>query len=230
MNKTCNVIMLPTATEPYKMPYSEYIPKSELVLGLVDSFRYSKELKHISQAGNINNYSKEMYQHLYITSDEEIKEGDWCAYLFANDGNSDHRIIKATKSNTASIQEWWHKIIATTDSVLIFNQKDFPVTVPIFPQIPQSFISLYIEEYNKGNKIEKVEVEYEEATNQVPNGKTINWLKINPDNTISIKPIKESWNREEVEELCDQAHLAGYNLTGSIKREEKFNDWKNQNL
>ena len=26
-------------------------------------------------------------------------------------------------------------------------------------------------------------------------------LKVNPDNTINIKPIKDSWSREEVESL-----------------------------
>ena len=82
MLKKCKVVMLPTATEPYKMPYNKHIPESNLILGLQESLNYSKTLgfkkspdeSKFHSLHSIGNYSKQMYQHLYITSDDEIKE------------------------------------------------------------------------------------------------------------------------------------------------------------
>ena len=34
-------------------------------------------------------------------------------------------------------------------------------------------------------------------------------LKLNTDNTVNIKSIKDSWSREEVIELCKKAIIAG---------------------
>ena len=75
------------------------------------------------------------------------------------------------------------------------------------PQPSQQFIDKYIEEYNKGNIITDIEVEYSPSsiTIQTYSEQQINdnlkalTLKINPkDNTITIKKLKDSWNREEV--------------------------------
>ena len=48
-------------------------------------------------------------QHLYITTDEEIKEGDWCVR-----GNKVHRYVRKSMGTLP-----WLKIIATTDPKLI---------------------------------------------------------------------------------------------------------------
>jgi hypothetical protein len=54
-------------------------------------------------------------QHLYITSDEEVKEKDW---VLCSNGN----IKKVTKSNSDDrFIENWQKIILTTDQDLIKN-------------------------------------------------------------------------------------------------------------
>lgn len=155
------------------------------------------------------------YQHLYILSDEEIKDGDWFIWLKYN------TIHKATKPDD---NKECKKIIATTDSSLLIPFDD--VTIGL-PQIPKSFIETFVNEYNKGNIITEVMIEYEKHTpafshiGKTPskqeklrgcynNGEQIVgiWteesLKTNPENTINIKPIKDSWSREEVIELIQR--------------------------
>jgi len=160
-------------------------------------------------------------QHLYILSDDKIKEGDWCIYLGINNRNSIH-IARTSNDNRRiyheigvdPIKEYGtiyggltpspheiKKIIATTDSN--FSSLNLP-------SIPQSFILKYVNEYNKGNKIEEVIVEYidngeEDWIGDNHNGEPF-WnekieLKLNPDNTINIKPVKDSWTRDEVTKL-----------------------------
>jgi len=48
--------------------------------------------------------------------------------------------------------------------------------------------------------------------------------KVNSDNTINIKPIKDSWSREEVVHFLNQYRLFGHSdLPG-------FNKWVEENL
>jgi hypothetical protein len=138
-------------------------------------------------------------QHLYILSNEEIKEGDW---TICYDGieYSTYKVNNETKKYVRIIG----KIIATTDSSLItqLNEKCSDLQLNKIKskiiQIPQSFIEHYITEYNKGNVISKVLVELKEDafcnsqsctcnTEQVVeclyNG---NKLKLNQNNEISI--------------------------------------------
>jgi hypothetical protein len=135
--------------------------------------------------------------HLYIISDNEIKKGDWCLdtvhnILFISDGNLE--LYKSTDK----------KIIATTDTSL---KKVVGIgTFAAFPQPSQQFIEKYIESYNKGEVIANVLIEYKNYTKGNLYGnpmmikpEILNRLKINPkDNTITIKKLKDSWNREEV--------------------------------
>ena len=173
----------------------------------------------------LNNFSKELIlgwrnarstnqtvQHLYITSDEEIKEGDW-VILNYRIGKSIDKALPACLKNAFHNADFWNAenktqnlgnkpIIATTDTSLR-RMGDGIVDIALgleISYIPESFIKYFIEEYNKGNVITKVMVEYV----QVPNSVFIQvleapyiQLKINSDNTINIKPIKNSWNREE---------------------------------
>ena len=133
------------------------------------------------------------------------------------------------------------KIIATTDISLV---KEYNL-----PQPSQQFIQKYIEEYNKGNIITDVLVEYEdiiynpEKDREYQSNDRINIedcdkqtrLKINPkDNTITIKIVKDNWNREEVIELCKQAFIDG-TYAGGFGPNEKTIDsetekWIEENL
>lgn len=160
-------------------------------------------------------------QHLYFLSDEEIKEGDW--------------VCKGTEiwqvKSYYGFQPITKKIIATTDKSL--KQEIFGLgetAMCSLPQIPQSFIEHFVKEYNKGNVITDVMVEYEnidmdfDPTEQ--NG--IKWqtiLKINSDNTIDISMPKDSWSREEVVELLYK-HTE-YMLSG---KKDTLDKWIEENL
>lgn len=177
-------------------------------------------------------------RHLYIVSDEEIKEGDF-AY-----NNVTHHVYKITNpldeyTYLTGNNKVWYKIIASTDPQLgkhIDGDNPSIVTfiVPL-PQIPQAFITLYIEEYNAGRKIEKVEVEYEESKNCFLSDQDdkdgslsftpYTFLKLNPDNTINIKPLKDSWTREEVLTLFD-----GFLTAVQEGKVETVETWIKENL
>ena len=92
--------------------------------------------------------------HIYLVSDEGIKEGDW----FINHYNS---VTLATDKVLKDLYAPKHKkVIATTDKSLgIYITAQFAKT-PVFkslPQIPESFIKYFVE---KNGKVDKVEVEW----------------------------------------------------------------------
>jgi len=193
--------------------------------------------------------------HLYILSDEEIKEGDWFMDITPMNYGKIYQSVGFSKSK--GYEHWikstigvikepiiqCKKIIATRDTSLkilcnkcegagwMLECKNCNGEGLIsLPQPSTSFIQKYIEEYNKGNVITDVMVEYE----------GIEWLdkplkyfpKINlKDNTITIRPIKNNWTREEVIELCKKAYKDS-NSTGLDKKtlELESNDWIEENL
>ena len=113
-------------------------------------------------------------QHLYIISDDEIKEGDWHLNADKNVVTNTIRytLCKATKIKLDFIKKLqekgsdckFYKIIATTDTSLKINSELSNSNSIKFqlPQPSQQFITKYIEEYNKGNVITDVLVEYEQ--------------------------------------------------------------------
>lgn len=142
-------------------------------------------------------YNEAKSFHLYILSDEVINKDDY----YELDG----QIFQMKRDIWTDIGG--RKIIATTDKSLVVEGKALSGDVAWrhpFPQPSQSFIQKYIEEYNKGNTITDVMVEYHpelydgtEIT-AVLSGR----LKINTkDNTITIRKVKDNWNREEVIDL-----------------------------
>lgn len=161
-------------------------------------------------------------QHLYILSDEKPKKGNWVYNPIQN-------IIFQVK--TKEIHYTNKKIIATTDTSLYQYgmHSEGRIKIP-FTQISQDFIEYFIKEYNKGNIITEVDVEYNEINISActcdnldcPNSyydgidyacskkfedgnfwkKEIE-LKLSKDNTITIHPIKDSWSRKEVDEICN---------------------------
>lgn len=131
--------------------------------------------------------------HLYILSDEEIKNGDYHINII-NNKISNYNLGKLNPN-----YKNYKKIIATTDtSLYILDEPEYPRLSfsNQSPQIPHPFIQYYITEYNKGNIITEVNVEYKDYS--IPNG-TKSYvsntgdiidisckLVINPDNTINI--------------------------------------------
>jgi hypothetical protein len=180
--KKCKVVMLPT-NEKTTSNLVLYTPKKHDVIKTIL---------------NMNNHNQRLYggepdyQYVYILSDNEIKESDWCI-----DFNC--KIFK--HENHFPINIGQRKIIATTNKSLGL------------PQPSLSFIEKYVEEYNKGNIITEVLVEYVEIDGygNIENHQThYRELipKVNPkDNTITIKKVKDSWSREEVEKLLNDLHL-----------------------
>lgn len=133
-------------------------------------------------------------QHLYIISDDEIEEGDWVRDSISNIRQADN----------ADLNAQYPKVIATTDTSLLKDYFQQSLNgVACLPQPSQSFIEKYITEYNKGNKIEEVEVEYEPIGNwrhaQFVHTRDIPIIDSN--NCISIQSTKDSYTREEVIQL-----------------------------
>ena len=179
------------------------------------------------------------YFNLYIISDDEIKEGDWYINLL-----QDNTIYQNNIKNYNVNKSYFKKIIATTDTSLKIPRKNsHPNSVwkldgALLPQPSKQFIEKYIEEYNKGNVITEILVEYELISNEEYFGNTVNpdndvpyfdeKLKINPkDNTITIKKIKDSYSREEVIELLKD-------IASDANRDSDFsfntNKWIEENL
>ena len=191
-------------------------------------------------------------QHLYILSSEEIKEGDW--YMYCHFGEwiiSNSRETLKNETNTLenlNKDDYFKKIIATTDFELRtpdsgmkagYYMKD---STPL-PRPSDDFIKAFVE---KQGKIDKILVEYKEPYNKLVGSKigsnighfTLTEenkyrLKINPDNTINIKPIKDSWNREEVIELMAKAFYTDCRVWKNKYQdweEVDFNEWIEKNL
>lgn len=183
-------------------------------------------------------------QYIYILSDEKI-ENCWFVDIYIN---------KVYHSSTHVPNENCKKIIATTDKYLttlfiptgfksgvgaLSHSKQIPL-----PQPSQQFIEKYVEEYNKGNIITDVMVEYESyhgiktsiaEINAISGDGSMNWkglgddrdfkLKVNlKDNAITIRKVKNSWSREEVIKIID--YCWGYKNESIQTKSE----WIEQNL
>ena len=156
-------------------------------------------------------------RHLYITSDEEIKENS----LVLLPNNTIHRMNASDMiSYLDSQSKVTKRIIATTQPFMNL------------PKPSQQFIEKYIEEYNKGNVITDVLVEYnyelscdeDEQGNLIPEL----YLRVNPkDNTITIKKVKDSYSREEVEKLIISCYK---DLDKEWNWESHAQDFINENL
>jgi len=249
MKQKAQVVLLPTDK------YAKDFPK-ELTL------HFNSKI-HLIQAHGSLSYAH--IQHLYVISNEEVKNNElpcWCI-------NKNHDTLYQVQTDGTN----WYKVIATTN-LEIAIEKDtlsipqrrgltnhYPVERKVLPQIPQSFISTYITEYNKGHIIENVEVEYndviicESTENYDDNDLFVNGqkirsyshkfpevlqrdadtfkkVKVNPDNTINISIIKETWTREEVIALIHKYVDNSVTKSPTINSifHEQANEWINQNL
>jgi hypothetical protein len=155
-------------------------------------------------------------QELYFLSDEEIKEGDWCINL-----NSflEHKELCRIDSKI-ELERYVQKIENDCKKIIATTNKDLGITLP---QPSESFIKKFIEAYNSGKAITEVMVEYNHL--QSTTGLNEEWLKINIDNTITIRKMKDSWSREEVISLCTEAINYGKDYNGNLSEkwiEENF--------
>ena len=150
---------------------------------LKHSWMFDKEEKGKLIFADSNIRTPTQLQNLYIILDKKPDNGDY--YII--DG-----ISEVLKNNGLKfIDDNCKKIIATTDKTLSQTNRTE------IPQPSQQFIQKYIEEYNRGNIITDVLVEYELISNEEYFLNTINPdddvpyfdenLKINPkDNSLNI--------------------------------------------
>ena len=177
-------------------------------------------------------------QHLYIISNDEIKEGD--LFYNATIGNTgiftckdiDNLYIQSKELGNFGINhnsKYCNKIIASTDPSLGL------------PSISQGFI----EKYCQLGGIDKVMVEYNrftwntrtnneqcyfgyEAESEMQYCIEVIQPKLNSKGEVIISKIKDSWNREEVIELCKSAYKEGINYEMGIGY--SINKWIKENL
>jgi hypothetical protein len=195
-----DVVMLPT---------NEKAKLGLLTVGLRSSEKYIEPI-----ADGIN-------QHLYFLSDEEIKEADWCltglrrfrqcnSFTYSQDGKTLNGYLfsdgtKDTKNNCK-------KIIATTDYSLGIDviPRGFKSGVGALshkrtinlPEPSQYFLEEFVGEFNEGNLIKEVMVEYEIyfgglSTRQAAIKNKQFQVNVNQDNTINIERVKDSWTNKE---------------------------------
>lgn len=202
--KECGVVMLESNT-----PSHIYLVTKTSKLGYVTG-KCKEDLEQFPQT-----VIETQNQHLYITSDDEIKDGEYIYSPFRG-------IIKVERVFTLkdgrkcftykgedTVFSCEKKIIASTDPSLKL------------PLPSDKFIQAYIDAYNQGNPIEKVLVECY-TTHETDGARFLNYkLK---DNNIIIKKVKDSWNRDEVIELLNRVDL--------LTRFEDYNlvEWIEENL
>lgn len=193
-------------------------------------FRYQENYQILESEGDLT-----CYYYLYLLSDEEIKEGDWCLEtmainsIFQYSGNSrksyndsDVVLLFDSKGNNHNLKHS-KKIIAATNPSLNL------------PQPPPSFLEEYAKRYNSKQPME-IEVEY--RLNSDTGNNVMEWeeLVLNSDNTISIRFKEEKmYSRSEVVELCSKAFSAGEAYrTGSCEGFKQIHldkhDWLKENL
>jgi len=178
-------------------------------------------------------------RHLYITTDDEIKEGDWC--LFFWDGTKDGELGQVGSEPQQYLPSKGHtlnrnlrKIIATTDPKL---RSDSLIEDPArpednllirkgIPKIPQSFIESYCK-----NPVDNVMVEYGlfhdgnfKDDDETHAFKAIRKPRVNSHNEIIIHPVKDSWTVEDLPDLLnrfckDHSLHRGLQITDGMIRE-----------
>ena len=158
----CDIVMLPTEeiqgdfskerVYPCILMYNHFFPGQEK-LTFVDC----------------NIRTATIQQHLYVLSDEQPEDNDWCIILGTN-GNSIPFVYwqlfpkdKFPEGHSEKVNV--KKIVATTN-ILKTGEKYYPqftidksVIEYTIPNISESFILHFIEEYNKKKLIQKVLVE-----------------------------------------------------------------------
>lgn len=234
IEKKCKVVMLPTNEKAIK---GDILMSSEML--------YDKDIYPLSFITNPYWEWNKGKQHLYIISDDEIKDGDW---VYENNLNQKTKIYQIEKRDGQlmffrfeNVPIWLNKnvhnckkIIATTNTSLNL------------PQPSPQFITKFIESYNKGNVISDVLVEYNCGDSQCSlfgcknhvgcKHENIQIPKVNlKNNTITIKRLKENWNREELPEkiieLCKKfQRIKNYNALDFDTNQTEFKQWISNNL
>ncbi len=249
MKKKCPLVMLSTE----KAIEGQLYLHNEVLRQLNKSFADALNRR------DSNSTSSVKAQHLYILSDDEIKEGDWYYHPeIAQEYTIIHKNVESIGLHpTQGVFQWknttneWYKkakkIIATTNPELWISNKAYKSrgsneTVPykeFIPKISLDFVEAYIKAYNKGQMIKEVMVEYtyEFRKSQGGSDRTA-VIKVSSNGTISITSIEErKYTLQEVSDLLasEYDNYLNYlldNNRSSTKGEKyylSFKDWFNKN-
>ena len=169
-------------------------------------------------------------EFVYVTSSDEIKEGDWCLQTnypinFTKPIKALFHILENLKGNfIEGIHiSCYKKIIASNDPEL---HKDGVVKIGL------PFIEKYITEYNKGNVIKEVNVEYEieyiedstkEYTELGQPAIKIETPKLNSDGTIIIHKVQEVFTKEDMKKAFNSFRIEEH------WKSKYFETWFEQN-
>jgi len=166
-------------------------------------------------------------QHLYITTDEEIKEGEYGLISGMVGGKLG---IYPKKFEKGDKQEaYLGKIVATTNPELNKGKmssfsRNFVAGIA---SIPQSFIQSYIKRYNEDNSIKEVllkilEEEFNDPTNKYSE------LNLTSDGCIVIHPVEErTYTRAEAREMANKA-IKVFSYVDAIIQKQ-FDKWFDKN-
>jgi len=184
----------------------------------------------------IGNVGVGTYQHLYILSDEEIKEGDW--FIVGK------RLVQATLNGGTLgytsfnkvaflwIKPHHKKIIATTDKSLSINKNmKLDLTLISIPRIPESFIESYVK---ADGKIDEVELEHHDNRDYNPSTFPDVRLKLTENNEVIVHSKEEKSEFEKCKEsiwyfMTKYAIINGKPFK-TLMKEEEFNKWIKENL
>jgi hypothetical protein len=175
-------------------------------------FEQDGKLKFYQQ--KIKRTSNEKAVALYILSDDKIEEGDWYTIKFLKESNVEYEVVKAAKNSDIRnlMKHLTNKIIAT-------NNPECQLPSP-----SEDFILEFISEYNKHTPITEVMVEYEmgmssgwqPSYNNPDNSgldeaaEPIEILKVDKNNTVTVKKVKDTFTIEEVKEIAYKASIDCY--------------------
>ena len=213
MKKKCKVVMLPTENES-------------------NIWSHKGRRLYFNQA-NFNDINDEIRYHLYITSDDRIKEGDW--YMFMEDSVLFGQFKQAKRVESQLPFQNCNKIIATTDTSLTIHDDNLGENwIGNLPQLSQELIQAYC---NK--PFDEIEVEYE-ILNPYSSCNKVVRLKTDSSNNIITSFSKDSYSREEVisllklyqEDFCNfESIKPGLEiLKSTINLPQYWKDWIKQNL
>ncbi|MEI6186967.1 MAG: hypothetical protein WCP46_00500 [Alphaproteobacteria bacterium] len=211
---------------------------------LLDTEQPSKLVFSTSKYGGLfksEHYSpmKEMgdsYKHLYFTSDEEIKEGDWFINLLYNTVKQASNWIYVSTCK---------KIVATTNPELFKNTKynmdmaknswfnalhraESPILIP---RIGDDFVEAYIKAYNEGHPITEVMLDYTfDAVKQwIGHTSRENYRpKLRSNGTVIISPVVEKmYSKDELLDIITdyEMRMSGYKEKSKEWYKERIDAW-----
>lgn len=241
MKKTFQIIMLP----------AEKAPRTYMGEGfLLETFRDHATHRIIKEVLTTyyENIGPHKAQYLYILSEDEIKEDDWCISgkeVFQCKTNEHKGIFKkivatTDKSLTAGINNCdgclANKPIDNNGNHRMGNEDKYPDYMSCqkskyiinLPQLPESFIQAYIKAYNEGKPITEVDLEMEKVFGVLTPDFT-DEIKTRSDNTVIVHQSK-MYSRDEVISLLNKCWYDSAALGGSDNDCMSIENWIKENL